>query len=154
LRKCVLLSRREADSRLHLFGYASDLERADILFISLLVQMARALAQQPVPAAGGRAEAWRRSWMLGYATAVVTRVRAAEETAAATADNDAPGRLDIDRARLRRPRPHRPPPRRPGLPPQDPRHLHITVGCWGYHSRCVKELCRVIIYWSACSRRS
>jgi Protein of unknown function (DUF2786) len=88
--QCILLSRREPGSRLHVFGYASDLERADILFTSLLVQMARALAQQPVPAAGGRAKAWRRSWMLGYATAVVARVRAAEETAAATADNDGP----------------------------------------------------------------
>ena len=55
------------------------------LFTSLLVQMARALARQPVPAAGGAARAWRRSWMLGYCTAVVTRVRAAEEAAVATA---------------------------------------------------------------------
>src|ERR1700678_1363105 len=55
--QCILLSRREPGSRLHVFGYASDLERADILFTSLLVQMARALAQQPVRAAGGRAKA-------------------------------------------------------------------------------------------------
>jgi Protein of unknown function (DUF2786) len=84
--QCILLSRREPGSRLHVFGYASDIERADILFTSLLVQMARALAAQPVPAAASRAKAWRRSWMLGYATAVVARVRAAEEEAAATAD--------------------------------------------------------------------
>ncbi len=32
--------------RLHVFGYSSDLERAEILFTSLLVQMARALARQ------------------------------------------------------------------------------------------------------------
>ena len=85
--QCILLSRREPGSRLHVFGYASDIERADILFTSLLVQMARALAAQPVPAAASRAKAWRRSWMLGYATAVVARVRAAEEEAAATADS-------------------------------------------------------------------
>jgi Protein of unknown function (DUF2786) len=86
--QCILLSRREPGSRVHVFGYLSDLERADILFTSLLVQMARALAQQPVPAAGG-AKAWRRSWMLGYVSAVVARVRAAEEAAVAGASADA-----------------------------------------------------------------
>jgi hypothetical protein len=55
------------------------------LFTSLLVQMARALAVQPIPAYGGGAKAWRRSWMLGYASAVVARVRAAEEAAVASA---------------------------------------------------------------------
>jgi hypothetical protein len=84
--RCQCVQTRSAEgTRLHVFGYASDLERADILFTSLLVQMARALAAQPVPGYGGQARAWRRSWMLGYATAVVTRVRAAEEAAVATA---------------------------------------------------------------------
>ncbi len=87
--QCILLSRREPGSRVHVFGYLSDLERADILFTSLLVQMARALALEPVPAHGGRAKAWRRSWMLGYASAVVARVRAAEEAAVASASSDA-----------------------------------------------------------------
>ena len=59
------------------------------MFTSLLVQMARALAKQAVPGYGGEARAWRRSWMLGYCTAVVTRVRAAEEAAVAVADGDA-----------------------------------------------------------------
>jgi hypothetical protein len=83
--QCVLI-RHEAGTRLHVFGYRSDLERADILFTSLLVQMARALAKQPVPGAGGAARAWRRSWMLGYCSAVITRVRSAEEAAASAAD--------------------------------------------------------------------
>ena len=87
--QCVLLNRAEPGSRVHVFGYSSDLERADILFTSLLVQMARALALQPVPASGGRAKAWRRSWMLGYCTAVVSRVREAEEAAVASADGGA-----------------------------------------------------------------
>ena len=88
--RCQCVQTRSADgTRLHVFGYTSDLERADILFTSLLVQMARALARQPVPAAGGAARAWRRSWMLGYCTAVVTRVRAAEEAAVATAPTPA-----------------------------------------------------------------
>ena len=79
--QCILLNRREPGSRVHVFGFLSDLERADILFTSLLVQMARALAAQPIPGYGGGAKAWRRSWMLGYASAVVARVRAAEEAA-------------------------------------------------------------------------
>jgi hypothetical protein len=82
--QCVQ-TRTDQGSRLHVFGYSSDLERADILFTSLLVQMARALAQQAVPAAGGGGRAWRRSWMLGYCAAVVARVRAAEEAAVASA---------------------------------------------------------------------
>ena len=87
--QCILLNRREPGSRVHVFGYLSDLERADILFTSLLVQMARALALEPVPVYGGRAKAWRRSWMLGYCSAVVARVRAAEEAAVAAASSSA-----------------------------------------------------------------
>ena len=79
--QCILLRRPEPGSRVHVFGYMSDLERADILFTSLLVQMARALALQPVPAGGSKAKAWRRSWMLGYCTAVTGRVKEAEDAA-------------------------------------------------------------------------
>ncbi len=86
--QCVLLNRRAPGSRLHVFGYASDIERADILFTSLLVQMARALAAADIPAAASGAKAWRRSWMLGYASAVVARVRDAEERAARASDAD------------------------------------------------------------------
>ena len=92
--QCILLNRRQPGSRVHVFGYLSDLERADILFTSLLVQMARALALEPVPVYGGRAKAWRRSWMLGYCSAVVARVRAAEEAAVAAASSSADAGAD------------------------------------------------------------
>ena len=82
--QCVQ-TQTEDGPRLHVFGYSSDLERAEILFTSLLVQMARALAKQAVPAYGNSAKAWRRSWMLGYCAAVGARVRAAEEEAVAAA---------------------------------------------------------------------
>ena len=49
--QCVQ-TRSDQGTRLHVFGYTSDLERADILFTSLLVQMARALAGQAVPGYG------------------------------------------------------------------------------------------------------
>ena len=81
---CVQLPHARGGKRIHVFGYASDLERADILYTSLLIQMAHGLAAVPVPAVARSARAWRRSWLLGYA-AVVGRVRAAEERAIAAA---------------------------------------------------------------------
>jgi hypothetical protein len=80
--QAVLIPAQVPGSRVHLFGYASDLDRADIMYTSLLIQMHRALAATPVPGAARSPRAWRRSWMLGFATAVVTRVRAAEARAA------------------------------------------------------------------------
>jgi hypothetical protein len=68
------------------FGYASDLERADILYTSLLLQMARGLAVAAVPAGVRSPRAWRRSWLLGFVTAVIARVRTAEDHAAASAE--------------------------------------------------------------------
>jgi inactivated superfamily I helicase len=92
--QCVQ-TQTEEGPRLHVFGYSSDLERAEILFTSLLVQMARALAKQAVPAYGNSAKAWRRSWMLGYCAAVVARVRAAEEEAVAAAEADVDAAADV-----------------------------------------------------------
>jgi hypothetical protein len=48
--QCVLLSTTRPGARIHVFGYASDLERADILYTSLLLQMARGLTVAVVPA--------------------------------------------------------------------------------------------------------
>jgi hypothetical protein len=80
----VVQTQRKTGARLHVFGYESDIERAEMLWTSLQVQMARALAQEYVPDGGGRA--WRRSWMLGYCTAVISRVKAAEATAVKKSD--------------------------------------------------------------------
>jgi hypothetical protein len=82
--QCVLLPARDG-MRVHLFGYASDLERADLLYTSLLVQMWHGLVAAPVPEWASSPRAWRRSWLLGFASAVVARVRTAEETAASQA---------------------------------------------------------------------
>jgi hypothetical protein len=87
--QCVLLSTDRPGARVHVFGYASDLERADILYTSLLLQMARGLAVAVVPDGVRSPRAWRRSWLLGFVTAVITRVRAAEDRAAAAADAQA-----------------------------------------------------------------
>ncbi|MGD0243770.1 MAG: DUF2786 domain-containing protein [Streptosporangiaceae bacterium] len=86
--QCVLLSTDKPGSRIHIFGYASDLERADILYTSLLLQMARGLAVAMVPAGVRSTRAWRRSWLLGFVTAVITRVKSAEDRAAAAAEGE------------------------------------------------------------------
>jgi hypothetical protein len=84
--QCVLLSTSRPGARIHVFGYASDLERADILYTSLLLQMARGLTATVVPAGIRSPRAWRRSWLLGFVSAVISRVRAAEDRAAAGAE--------------------------------------------------------------------
>jgi hypothetical protein len=86
--QCVLLHTTGPGARIHVFGYASDLERADILYTSLLLQMARGLTATVVPPGVRSSRAWRRSWLLGFVTAVITRVRAAEDRAASAAGSD------------------------------------------------------------------
>jgi Protein of unknown function (DUF2786) len=83
--QCVILPHPGPGSRIHMFGFASDLERTDVLYTSLLVQMWQGLAAAPVPAWSRSPRAWRRSWLLGFAAAVVARVRAAEQEATSRA---------------------------------------------------------------------
>src|SRR5204862_118235 len=59
--QCVLLPARDGMA-VHIFGFASDLERADLLYTSLLVQMWHGLVAAPVPEWASRPRAWRRSW--------------------------------------------------------------------------------------------
>ena len=88
--QAILLSGRSPGTRVHIFGYASDLERADVLYTSVLLQMQHALARVPVPGWVTSPRAWRRSWLLGYATAVTARVRAAEKAAVSQAGTEQP----------------------------------------------------------------
>jgi len=53
--------------------------------------MWQGLAGTPLPDRVQSARAWRRSWLLGFATAVVARVRAAEEGAVRRAADPATG---------------------------------------------------------------
>src|ERR1700739_2802800 len=78
--QCVLLP-AQSGQRVHVFGYASDIERADVLYTSVLVQMWHGLVATDVPADAYSVRAWRRSWLLGFAAAVIARVRAAEQRA-------------------------------------------------------------------------
>ena len=87
--QCVLLPARDGMA-VHIFGYASDLERADLLYTSLLVQMWHGLVAAPVPEWASSPRAWRRSWLLGFASSVIARVVAAEEAAASQASGGGP----------------------------------------------------------------
>jgi hypothetical protein len=65
----------------HLFGFASDLERVEVLYTSLLVQAAYGMAAAVVPKWEHPA-AFRRSWLEGFRWGVIQRLRAAEQRAA------------------------------------------------------------------------
>jgi uncharacterized protein DUF2786 len=87
--QCVILPGDGPGTRIHVFGFSSDIERAEMLYTSLLLQMWQGLSQTAPPAGARSVKAWRRSWLLGFASAVVARVRAAEEAAAGGADTGA-----------------------------------------------------------------
>ena len=87
--QCLLLS-APTGARVHVFGYGSDIERAEVLYTSVLIQMSHGLAQAVIPGWTSSPRAWRRSWLLGYATAVIARVRAAERRAATDAQTAQP----------------------------------------------------------------
>lgn len=65
---------------MHLFGHASDLERAELVYTSLLVQASYGLAAADVPGWDSVA-AFRRSWLVGFTEAVGHRLREAERRA-------------------------------------------------------------------------
>lgn len=73
-----------------LTGFASDLERADVLWTSLLVQMATGLASARVPW-DENPKTFRKSWMFAFAIMVGKRLRDAEQRAASDAERDTPG---------------------------------------------------------------
>src|SRR5262249_29388206 len=89
--QCVILPLSGPGSRIHVFGFASAIERTDVLYTSLLIQMWQGLASAQPPAWAQSPRAWRRSWLLGFATAVVARVRAAEQGAAERAADASAG---------------------------------------------------------------
>jgi hypothetical protein len=85
---CILLTTREG-LRVHMFEYESDIERTDVLYTSVLVQMSDGLAVAAGPHRTSP-RAWRRSWLLGFAAAVITGSNAAEAGVQAAAERAAP----------------------------------------------------------------
>ncbi|WP_214327423.1 DUF2786 domain-containing protein [Nonomuraea sediminis] len=84
----LLIGRGDGGQRVHIFGFAADLERADLLATSLLLQMAAGLTRVRLPPSVTTVRAYRRSWLLGFTDEVYRLLRAAESAAVAEA---APG---------------------------------------------------------------
>jgi hypothetical protein len=85
--EAIEITRPDPGARVHVFGYASDIERTEVFYTGLIAQMSRALAAQPVPETAPSVRAWRRSWLLGWATSAVARIQAAEAQAADEAED-------------------------------------------------------------------
>lgn len=101
--KCVRLPKANGRARVHIFGFESDIERAEVIYTSLLLQMASGLARLAIPETIRETpRVYRRSWMLGYVREVAWMVRQAEKKAAheheqATAQASA-GQTDVSMA--------------------------------------------------------
>lgn len=71
---------------MHLFGFGSDLLRAEVLYTSLLLQATTGI-QRAVAPRGESLAAYRRSWIAGFTSAVVRRLRESEDRARHTAES-------------------------------------------------------------------
>jgi hypothetical protein len=89
--QAVMLPTTSGGSRIHLFGFQSDLERVDVLHTSILLQMFNGLRHAEVPAWSRSVRAYRRSWLLGFASTVIARVKDAERSAVSEAPAPAAG---------------------------------------------------------------
>src|SRR5258708_12904898 len=58
--QCILLSTARPGTRIHIFGYASDIERADVLYTSVLIQMWHGLPAPQPPACSPTPRPWPR----------------------------------------------------------------------------------------------
>jgi uncharacterized protein DUF2786 len=79
----LLIGRGDGGQRVHVFGFAADLERADLLATSLLLQMASGLARVRLPGDVTAVRAYRRSWLLGFTDEVYRLLCASESRAEA-----------------------------------------------------------------------
>jgi hypothetical protein len=89
--KSVPRDRRKGyDHAAILYGYESDLERAEMVWTSLMVQRAHGLAAVQVPYYD-TPRAYRRSWALGFHAMAVKRIQLHEQRAAEHAVNEPAG---------------------------------------------------------------
>lgn len=87
--RAVQRTRYDAGSKelsMHLFGYESDLGRAEVLYTSLLLQ-ATSMVRRSYAPRGENVAAYRRSWLAGFTSAVVRRLRESEERATRAAQD-------------------------------------------------------------------
>ncbi|WP_066360325.1 DUF2786 domain-containing protein [Herbidospora mongoliensis] len=87
--KSVLLRTSGSQKVVKIYGFPSDIERAEVLYTSLLLQMASALTRVEIPHYESP-RAYRRAWMLGFNSEVVYRIKAAERAAVKEHDQAQP----------------------------------------------------------------
>ncbi|MGW1123896.1 DUF2786 domain-containing protein [Streptomyces sp. NPDC002526] len=92
--KAVYMGVQGGVRRVHIIGHESDIQRAEVLYASLLIQMLGGLNAQVVPYGVRSARAWRNSWTIGFIERVVQRIKAIERAtrAAASEETSATGR--------------------------------------------------------------
>lgn len=79
--KCII-SRKGNDTVVHVFGFESDLRRAQMLYVSLDVQVEVALAQAlPHRPSFEPTQTWIKSFRNGFANAIATRLEESEREA-------------------------------------------------------------------------
>lgn len=87
---------RSKTATVELLGFASDLERAELLYTSLMLQMFRALNRQGIPfghtSTNASRNAYRRSFLYGFLTEAINLIEAAEQ-AAVQETQDTPGEV-------------------------------------------------------------
>lgn len=84
-------ARRGTVEGITLFGYESDLQRAEMLFTSLLLQATRqVVTQRPPYWSDESTTAFRRTWLVGFAREVHRRLASAEHAAAERHESAAP----------------------------------------------------------------
>ncbi|MFF5567725.1 DUF2786 domain-containing protein [Streptomyces sp. NPDC012623] len=86
--KAVHMGVRGKVRRVHIVGHESDIQRAEVLYASLLIQMLGGLSAQVVPYGVRSARAWRNSWTIGFIERVMERLKAIEQAARAAASEE------------------------------------------------------------------
>lgn len=87
--QCRVLTSTGWNGRLgHLVGFTADVDRAEMLFTSLLLQATAAVTSAPPPdrSAGLTTTSWRRNFLLGFARIAGERLREVTESAIAEAE--------------------------------------------------------------------
>lgn len=80
--RCVLRKDSSGVDSIHMFGFTSDLERVELLYTSLLIQMANGVIHADRERRWNEdLRAFRRSWYAGFSAAVSGRLKEAERKA-------------------------------------------------------------------------
>ncbi|EFC80074.1 DUF2786 domain-containing protein [Parafrankia sp. EUN1f] len=93
--KGILIPGSKGRFSVHVFGMAEDVERAELLFTSLLVQQAHGLATARPVNPRENVRAYRRSWMNGFRSEIVARLKATERSAQQQAEDIAPAGTSV-----------------------------------------------------------